>query len=127
VFTSDFLEEENGMKFLNEPPGLENSALHSPDHALRELGIRLRHARLRRNLSASFLASKANISLPTLRHLENGWPSVSIGILFRVFYCLNLEADLQNLATEPQRASLDRDFPLRPRASASHRRAPKNP
>lgn len=58
------------------------------------LGVRLRHARLRRRMNAKVLAARAGISARTLTRIESGDPSVAIRAYARVLGVLGLETDL---------------------------------
>lgn len=57
---------------------------------LREIGQALRAARLRRRQPASDLAARVGVSLPTLRKLENGDPTVSLGVFAKAAWVLGL-------------------------------------
>ncbi len=59
-----------------------------------ELGRNLRLARLRRGLSAGLLVERAGMSRPTLRAIERGDPSVTIGAIANVLNSLGLVDDL---------------------------------
>ncbi len=68
-------------------------AVHTPfevSDGLREMGQAIRAARLRRRQPASDLAARVGVSLPTLRKLENGDPTVSWGVFARVVWVLGL-------------------------------------
>ncbi|MCC7386516.1 MAG: helix-turn-helix domain-containing protein [Deltaproteobacteria bacterium] len=62
--------------------------------ALAELGENIRLARLRRRLSASLVAERAGMTRPTLRAIERGEPSVTLGSYANVLHTLGLERDL---------------------------------
>lgn len=70
------------------------SPLPSVERVLGALGENLRLARLRRRLSATLVAERAGMSRPTLRALERGEPSASLGALANVLHCLGMEKDL---------------------------------
>ena len=55
---------------------------------LEELGQRLKDARLRRRFSMETVCARADISRPTLYKVENGEPSVAIGIYVQVLRVL---------------------------------------
>lgn len=62
--------------------------------SLRTLGDNVRLARKRRGLSAALVAERAGMSRPTLRAVERGEPSVTLGALANVLHVLGFEADL---------------------------------
>ena len=65
---------------------------------LRQLGVDIRAARLRRRLRAAVLAERARISGPTLTRVERGDPAVSLGIYATVLWVLGLLEDLARVA-----------------------------
>ena len=67
--------------------------------AIRELGIDIREARLRRNLPMSLLAERAFTSRSTLRRVEQGDPGVSMGIYAAVLHSLGLLEGLRESAS----------------------------
>jgi len=68
--------------------------------ALKALGENLRLARLRRQLSTSQVAERANISRTTLSSIEKGSPAVSIGAYVQVLFVLGLEQDIAQIALD---------------------------
>ena len=76
-------------------PLLPSSAL-----LLRQLGGRLRLARLRRRLSAKQVSERAGMAPMTLRSLERGGSGVTMGAYLAVMQVLGLEKDLELLAKE---------------------------
>lgn len=70
--------------------------------ALAELGENVRLARLRRGLSQTLVAERAGMSRPTLRALEHGEPTVSLGALANALHSLGLEADLKSVARDDE-------------------------
>ena len=67
---------------------------------LKLVGEQIRLARLRRNLSMEQIAERALCSVPSLTSVEQGKPTVSIGIYLRVLYALGLHKDILHIAAE---------------------------
>lgn len=57
---------------------------------LRQVGLLLSQARLRRGMSVSELAARMGVDRRTLTQLEKGGPTVSVGIFFQALSALNL-------------------------------------
>ena len=72
----------------------------SQSRLLRELGQRLREARLRRRFTVTQVAERADVSRPTLNKVEQGSGTVTMGTYLRVLAVLGLEKDLGTLASE---------------------------
>jgi len=72
--------------------------LPSTDELLRQLGERLRVARLRRKLPAKQMAERAGMSPMTLRSVERGGAGVTLGAYVAVMQVLGVERDLGLLA-----------------------------
>ena len=66
--------------------------------ALRKLGADIRDARRRRRIPTAVMAERAGISAPTLRRVETGVPSVSLGIYASVLFVLGMADRLADLA-----------------------------
>jgi len=66
--------------------------------ALRKLGLDIHDARRRRGLPAAIIAERAFTSRPTLRRIESGDHTVSIGIYAAVLQALGLLEGLELLA-----------------------------
>lgn len=88
--------------------------------ALRKLGADIRDARRRRRIQTAVMADRIQVSPPTLRRLEAGDPSVSMGAYATALYVLGLVervADLADLAQDPVGRQLaSEDLPLRIRS-----------
>jgi len=72
-----------------------------PDEAtqrVRELGFRVRLARIRRGISIAELAAKAGINRNTLNALELGKPGVALGVYVTVLWTLGLDKTLDGIA-----------------------------
>lgn len=85
----------NGIKV----PIMDNS-MKTPEELQKHLGERLRALRISQNFSQVELASKANISLKTLRNLEHGGGS-SVETLVRTLKALDQADALDLLAPIP--------------------------
>ncbi|MDA8429714.1 MAG: helix-turn-helix transcriptional regulator [Geobacteraceae bacterium] len=90
----------------------------SSSKELKELGQRLKDARLRRKFSMETVCARADISRPTLYKVENGEPSVAIGIYVQVLRVLGMTGDLSLVAKEDAlgRRLQDESLSLRKRA-----------
>ena len=64
----------------------------------RELGHRVRRARLRRGIASAELAAKAGISRNTLTALETGKPGVTLSTFATVLWALGLDGTLDPVA-----------------------------
>jgi len=56
----------------------------------------------RRKISQTLLAERTGLSLPTLRNIQRGEPSVSIGHYLVVLSTLGLAGDLSNVALDDE-------------------------
>lgn len=91
--------------------------------ALRELGRRLRSARLERNDTMATFAERLGVSERTVRAMEQGRPAVQVGAWFNALSVLDALEPLHRIL-ESQESLLDRARNLRkpPRQRASRRR-----
>lgn len=64
---------------------------------LAELGSRLRQARLKRNEAQARFAARLGISIPTLRKMEKGDPSVQVGLWAEALSMLDRIDDFEAL------------------------------
>ena len=69
---------------------------------MEKIGLRIKNARLRRNITAEEIADRAGISKGTLTSIEKGVSSVSIGAYASVLYTLGMEKDLELIATDEE-------------------------
>ena len=67
---------------------------------LRELGGRLKAARLRRGLTQADLAVRVDVSTPTVAKLERGDPSTTFATVLRVLSVLGLAGDIDLIAKD---------------------------
>ncbi|HEY3284776.1 MAG TPA: helix-turn-helix transcriptional regulator [Armatimonadota bacterium] len=88
-----------------------------------ELGTNLRLARLRRRLTALQVSERAGIDRTTLRRIERGDGSVSMGAYASVLFCLGLHEDLAQVARDDElgRKLQDIGMPVRARAPKADR------
>jgi transcriptional regulator with XRE-family HTH domain len=66
------------------------------------LGERLARARKRRRMTQLTLATRAGISIPTLRKLEDGDAGVSLATVLRILQVLGLSNDIDSLAADDE-------------------------
>ena len=73
------------------------------ENILKTMGEQIKMARLRRKLSATLVAERAGISRSTLWKVENGSPSVAVGIYAAVLHALNnMDKDLLKIAGDDE-------------------------
>ena len=77
-----------------------SSLLPVTERRLRELGERLRLARLRRKLTAAHLAERAGMAPMTLRGIERGSPGATVGAYAAVMQVLGMDADIDLLGAQ---------------------------
>lgn len=98
---------------------------------LGDLGENIRLARLRRDFSATLVAERAGMSRSTLRAIENGSPSASLGSIAKVLHVLGLHEDLKSVARDDVLGQRLQDAglstPTRKRAAKRHKRQPVDP
>lgn len=90
------------------------------EKVLKTMGEQIKLARLRRNLSVELVAERAGISRASLWKVEQGNPSVAIGIYAVVLHALNnMDQDLLLVAKDDKlgRAMQDAGLLTRKRAS----------
>lgn len=77
--------------------------MRNTDQILKQMGQQIKLARLRRGISATLAAQRANISRSTLWNVEKGNSSVSIGVYAAVLHALNgMDKDLLLVAKDDE-------------------------
>ena len=66
------------------------------------MGENIKLARKRRKLTSIKIAERAGIDRGTLREIERGNPSVSMGAYFNVLRALNLQDDFLKIAADDE-------------------------
>jgi len=92
-------------------------------HVLRELGERLRAARIERNDTMAVFAERLGVSTGTVRAMERGAPTVQIGIWLNALWILN-QLDAMTHVMEQRESLLDR---IRAEEKGRRQRASKRP
>lgn len=89
---------------------------------LKTMGEQIKLARLRRNLPAKLVAERAGISRASLWNVENGSPSVAMGIYAAVLHALNnMDRDLLLVAKDDRMGREMQDLHLVTRKRASRK------
>jgi transcriptional regulator with XRE-family HTH domain len=94
------------------------------DAKLIDLGSRLRNERLKRNETQAMFAARIGVSVPTLRKMESGAPTVLIGHWATSLDILDRAGDINALLAEPDDLFARYEMlkaPARRRASRSAR------
>ena len=84
-----------------------------------KMGIRIKKARLRRNIMAETLAEQVGISKGTLSAIEQGETTVSIGAYAEVLHALDMVSDLNGVAVDIEGKKKYEDVQLRQRKRAT--------
>ncbi len=100
-------------KTVNLTPDMES--------VIKKMGIRIKKARLRRNVMAEVLAEQAGISKGTLSAIEKGKPTVSIGAYTAVLNALDMVHDLELVAVDKEGRQHYRELHLQERKRATKR------
>lgn len=96
--------------------------LPATEDILKTMGEQIKLARLRRDLPAKLVAERAGISRASLWNVENGSPSVSIGIYAAVLHALNnMDRDLLLVAKDDRMVREMQDLQLVTRKRASRK------
>ena len=97
--------------------------LHN-DTKLQNLGSRLRAERLRRNETQALFAARIGVSVPTLRKMESGDPTVMVGYWSTALEVLDHAADLDAILAEPEDLFAKYEQMKAPSRRRASRRAP---
>jgi transcriptional regulator with XRE-family HTH domain len=108
-------------------PGKTATLLPVTERMLQALGERLRLARLRRRLPAKQVAERAGMTVPTLRAIEHGSPSATMGAYASVMQVLQLEAGLALVAKDDPLGRQLQDKALTTTLTIRRSRAPTVP
>lgn len=93
--------------------------LPNTEKILQTMGEQIKLARLRRNLSSELVAERAGISRATLWKVEQGSPSVAMGIYAAVLHALNnMDKDLLLIAKDDEMGRKMQDLSLTTRKRA---------
>ena len=95
--------------------------MYLPHSELEKLGSRLRNERLKRNESQALFAARIGVSVPTLRKMESGDPTVQIGYWFIALELLDRAGDMDAILAEPEDLFVKYDL----RQNRQRRRASK--
>ena len=90
-----------------------------------KMGIRIKKARLRRNIMAEKLAEQVGISKGTLSAIEQGETTVSIGAYAAVLTVLELDNDLGLVALDEAEKKQFREQHLQRRERATRKKGEK--
>ena len=103
------------------------TTLPSLQRRLTQIGENIHLARLRRRLAAAQIAERAGITRTTLRNIERGDGSVSLGAYANVLFCLGLDQDLDTVARDDELGRKLQDASLTMKRRASRRPRIDNP
>ncbi len=96
--------------------------------SLEKMGVQIKRARLRRNISVELLAERAGIGKGTLSAIERGVPTVSVGAYAAVLFALGMDKDLELIAMDEDGKKQYRELNLQPRKRATkHNNPPSTP
>ncbi|WP_084783827.1 helix-turn-helix domain-containing protein [Marinobacterium aestuarii] len=91
---------------------------------LQQLGENIRLAMKRRKITQAMIADRTGLSKPTLRNIERGESTVSIGHYLRVLAVLGLADDLAKVASDDEMGRKVQDIELLSRAKSVTKRTP---
>lgn len=81
-------------------------SMMSPSELVEELGTRVRHERLRQNLSQQTLAERAGVSRLTVTRMESGG-SATLTNFLSVLTALRRAGDLQDVLAPPEATTIE--------------------
>ena len=93
---------------------------------VKKMGVRIKKARLRRNIKAEVLAERVGVSKGTLLSIEKGEPTVSIGAYVAVLNALGMANDLELVAVDKEGRQHYRELHLQERKRATKRGMEEN-
>ena len=79
----------------------------SAEQSLKALGEQIKLARKRRQWTISEMASKMDVSVPTVIAIEQGLPTVGTGILFSAMWLLGLEKELSLISSPEDKIGIE--------------------
>jgi len=88
---------------------------------VKKMGVRIKKARLRRNIKAEVLAERVGVSKGTLSAIEKGEPTVSIGAYATALNVLGMVNDLELVAVDREGKQHYRELHLPERKRATKR------
>lgn len=88
---------------------------------VKKMGVRIKKARLRRNIKAEVLAERVGVSKGTLLSIEKGEPTVSIGAYVAVLNAIGMVQDLELVAVDKEGRQYYRELHLQERKRATKR------
>lgn len=98
------MEKEKQQRKIYYTPGILD--------IMKTVGSQIRLARLRRKYSVNLIAERAGVSRQTVWKVENGDPTVAIGIYAKVLQGIGLKKDLLLLARDDELGRILQDAEL---------------
>ena len=92
---------------------------------LEKVGVQIKRARLRRNISVEVITDQAGISETTFCAIEKGASTVSIGAYAAVLAVLELDKDLELIALDEEGKKQFREQNLQRRKRATRKKGDK--
>ena len=88
---------------------------------LAKMGVQIRNARLRRNISVEEMSNKSGVSETTYYAIEKGKDTVSVGAYAAVLSVLELDKDIELIATDEEGKKMFRENTLFRRERATRK------